>query len=762
MRKSKIEFRNYLVLFGVLFSFQLFAQPIQQWLTVVNSASSTNDLIYGGNSKFPVVLNSNNDKIAVVNNNDVQPMTTSLNTSNGSVIFTNTHLVTANSKDLDFDANDNLFTISNGTNDGYLRKFSPTGTLLFNNVINNANEDNLLSIRSNPLNGCNVHCRQKTTSTMLNTHVTQAYNSSGVFQWSSTISDLDWYYGYDGRMTMDNNGNTIFSGKIQTTQSNPNAYNIIIRKVNNVGVQQWQTTYDFNSLMDHLVGRSLKTDNNGDVYFIDANSSNWSSVTQRLIKLNGSTGAIIYQQQIGIGNTGNELIVNSNGDIIIGGPDNSLKCYNPVNGALIWTLPVTGFQSLSNDINGNIYLTTNTGVSIINSSGTILNTIIVTLTGYAVTHLYTLCKNSGEIYVVGNRILGNVNKVFVAKYSNCSAFQSVNAGIDQTICAGTSVTLSGSGANTYSWNNSVTNGIAFTPTSTTTYILTGTNTTTGCITSDQVVVTVNNLPTTNAGVDQTVCAGSSITLSGTGAITYSWDNGVNNSVSFTPASTATYTVSGTDANGCIATDQVIVNVNQLPTVNAGIDQTMCAGASVTLSGSGANTYSWNNNVSNGVGFNPTVSNEYVVTGTDVNGCLGTDTVDVTVNNPSTSSLTETALDSYTLNGQTYTQSGTYTQVIPNATGCDSTITLNLSLDFTGINETQTGFTIAPNPTMDVLTITSTDALYNEYVLFDSQGRKVLSGTLAGTTTQLNLSRLSRGNYLLQIGEKKTPIKLVKE
>jgi hypothetical protein len=51
-----------------------------------------------------------------------------------------------------------------------------------------------------------------------------------------------------------------------------------------------------------------------------------------------------------------------------------------------------------------------------------------------------------------------------------------------------------------------------------------------------------------------------------------------------------------------------------------------------------------------------------------------------------STLTQTALDSYTLNGQTYTQSGTYTQVVPAANGCDSTITLNLTLNFTGIHE----------------------------------------------------------------------------
>jgi hypothetical protein len=121
-------------------------------------------------------------------------------------------------------------------------------------------------------------------------------------------------------------------------------------------------------------------------------------------------------------------------------------------------------------------------------------------------------------------------------------------------------------------------------------------------------------------------------------------------------------------------------------ISAGLDQSICAGDNVTLNASGGNSYQWNNNVLDGLPFAPTQTATYAVNGTDSLGCTGSDTVVVSVLENATSTLTQTALDSYTLNGQTYTQSGTYTQVVPAANGCDSTITLNLTLNFTGINE----------------------------------------------------------------------------
>jgi gliding motility-associated-like protein len=207
----------------------------------------------------------------------------------------------------------------------------------------------------------------------------------------------------------------------------------------------------------------------------------------------------------------------------------------------------------------------------------------------------------------------------------------VDAGSDQTVCPGTAVTLSGTGASSYAWDNGVTNGVAFTPASTATYTVTGTDAN-GCVNTDQVIVTVSNNITVDAGVDQTVCEGTLVTLSGSGALTYSWDNGVTDGVAFTSAAgTVTYTVTGTSAAGCIGTDQVLVLVNALPTVGAGSDQTVCPATAVTLSGSGASTYTWNNSVIDGVSFIPASTATYTVTGTDDNGCVNTDQVLVTVN-----------------------------------------------------------------------------------------------------------------------------------
>ncbi|MGY8867350.1 MAG: fibronectin type III domain-containing protein, partial [Methylophagaceae bacterium] len=205
----------------------------------------------------------------------------------------------------------------------------------------------------------------------------------------------------------------------------------------------------------------------------------------------------------------------------------------------------------------------------------------------------------------------------------------LDAGSDQTVCAGSSITLSGSGAIAYSWDNGIIDNTAFVPSATTTYTVTGTDAN-NCTGTDDVVITVNSNPTVIAGLDQTICAGESVTLTGSGATSYSWDNGIIDNTAFVPSSTTTYTVTGTDGAGCIRTDDVVVTVNPLPIVNAGPDQTVCVGTSVTLAGSGAATYSWDNGITDNTPFFVSATTTYSLTGTDANSCSATDDIQVTV------------------------------------------------------------------------------------------------------------------------------------
>jgi phage terminase large subunit-like protein len=287
----------------------------------------------------------------------------------------------------------------------------------------------------------------------------------------------------------------------------------------------------------------------------------------------------------------------------------------------------------------------------------------------------------------------------------------------------------------------------------------------GCDSTITINLTVHPLPIVDAGNDFSVCVGDEITLSGSGASSYTWDNGVNDGVPFTEQGTQIYTVTGTDVNNCSNTDQVTVTVNALPTIDAGIDFSVCEGDQITLSGSGAIDYTWDNSVSNGVPFTEQGTQTYSVTGTDANNCTNTDQVVVTVNEHSSATQTQSALDSYTwpVNGQTYTQSGTYAAVIPNATGCDSTITLNLSLNFTDVIENgTTHFTVHPNPTFGVLNVIMPSESSAVYTVLDSRGRKVLEGKLSGTETQIDLKALSNGAYMLKIGEEKVPVRVIKQ
>jgi hypothetical protein len=264
--------------------------------------------------------------------------------------------------------------------------------------------------------------------------------------------------------------------------------------------------------------------------------------------------------------------------------------------------------------------------------------------GSSVTLMATGASNIGWTNGVQNGVsfLPTLSQTYVVSGMNsngCTGVDSVlvtllpnaiiDAGQNQTICSGNAVILNASGTSVYTWSGGVQNGISFTPTSTQTYVVTGTNSS-GCTGIDSVLVTVLPNAIIDAGQNQTICSSISVTLTASGASVYTWSGGIQNGISFTPTSTQTYVVTGTNSSGCTGVDSVLVTVLPNAIIDAGTDQSICSSISVTLTASGASVYTWSGGVQNGISFTPTSTQTYVVTGTNSSGCTGVDSVLVTV------------------------------------------------------------------------------------------------------------------------------------
>ncbi|MFN5627956.1 MAG: PKD domain-containing protein, partial [Bacteroidota bacterium] len=165
----------------------------------------------------------------------------------------------------------------------------------------------------------------------------------------------------------------------------------------------------------------------------------------------------------------------------------------------------------------------------------------------------------------------------------------------------------------------------------------------GTTTSTTNFTIVPNTPVLVSPASVSVCAGSSTTLTASNASNYSWSPAAGlsattgNTVTANPTTTTTYTITGTSGT-CTSTAQVTVTVNPLPTITISpSSSTICIGQNVTLTASGANTYSWlptaGLNVANvaTVTANPIITTLYTVSGTSINGCSSTQTVNVAVN-----------------------------------------------------------------------------------------------------------------------------------
>ena len=239
----------------------------------------------------------------------------------------------------------------------------------------------------------------------------------------------------------------------------------------------------------------------------------------------------------------------------------------------------------------------------------------------------------------------------VTGYSNfgCSATDNFNITVspkpalnlsfsDDTICVGTNVSLNISSSlpgTSFLWNtNSTSQIINVSPSVTTQYSCIGTYQ--GCTSSITKTIVVNPLPIVQIqATNDSICKGSSMILTGTGASTYRWGTPIFNGTQYTvtPSSSKTYYVTGTDVNGCKGTSSFLLTVVPLPVVNAtATPSIICVGQNIVLSATGAISYSWTPFNLNGqsVTVAPIVSGDAYLTGTGTFGCQAKDTVSYTV------------------------------------------------------------------------------------------------------------------------------------
>lgn len=217
--------------------------------------------------------------------------------------------------------------------------------------------------------------------------------------------------------------------------------------------------------------------------------------------------------------------------------------------------------------------------------------------------------------------------------------QGTIAATNSTICPGASTTLSVTGSgfnqNLNIWtptpctpSSCVGQSVTVSPTTTTTYTvkLSSAN---GCTNTAQATITVLN-PTNSINIagTTTICPGQSTTLTASGGSGYLWNpcsSGCHSSsIVVSPTVTTTYTLTGTNLCGTASTKTITVVVNPPAPVTVN-SATICSGNSVTLTASGAVTYTWNPGALTGssVVVSPTVTTNYTVVGANANGCTNT-------------------------------------------------------------------------------------------------------------------------------------------
>ncbi len=349
-----------------------------------------------------------------------------------------------------------------------------------------------------------------------------------------------------------------------------------------------------------------------------------------------------------------------------------------------------------------------------------------------------------------------------------------------SVCIGSALSQTVSGASTYTWNNSLVGSVVtLAPASSGIYTIAGTSTN-NCIATITSTISVRQLPAVLIALPpQSVCAGQTINLSASGATSYSWNTGASGStITTTPMSNTSYFVIGTDAFGCAGTGAAQLTVNPSPAILLSASSiSVCAGAAISFTASGASTYTWSTGATGPVVSTTAVitSTSYSVSGAGNNGCRSGSEIQISVfprpslvvtsSSPTvcvgeTATLSAGGASNFSwLNGSIgaslsvqptittqYTVTGSSNQ------GCTSSMSILQVVDAcTGIQQIESRATLAayPNPAANSIHLSNPSGTGN-LIITDASGKTVKSILITEVNQEIPVSDLARGLYFLNL------------
>lgn len=455
--------------------------------------------------------------------------------------------------------------------------------------------------------------------------ITIKYNSAGAQQWATPYAGAGNEDDHGNALVVTPGGNVVVTGL--STGTSQTAEDCVTLMYDANGTQLWEHRYD-GGVVNYDEGRDVALDVAGNIYITGYSYSTGTNNNYLTVKYDAAGNEQWLTKYVGPVSNGSDQAFSMNVDVIgnifvtglskgVGTNEDfytikycQLRASAGVDTSICLGDAVTLTASVDSGAIDSAWWLPQSGLSNPNSATT------------------SAAPTSTTVYVLSVRNPnGCIDQDTVTVTVNPLPGPTITSSGPTTFCQGDSVTLSvsGTGPSTYLWMP----GGATTQSITTliggTYSVTVSDTNT-CSSQSSTTVTVNAPPTISAGPDVNLCTSSQTTICGTGGISYDWapNFGISDSTiacpTFGPTASTTYTVTGTDANGCSSTDTVTINLLPPPAIPS-ISMILADLHSTP----GYSSYQWYFN-GNPVGgatdsiYTPTQNGNYYVVVTDANGC----------------------------------------------------------------------------------------------------------------------------------------------